>query len=69
MMAAVIASNTYIRGDESLDVRSANRTFHWEGPALTCGKGYTVHIHVDPNGAVTEQHCLMPRCSLDGASM
>ena len=41
----------------------AGRNLNWQGPALTPGNGYTVHIHVDSNGAVTERHCLMP-CTL-----
>jgi len=44
----------------SMTFARGNRTFHWEGPTLTPGKGYTVHVHIDPNGAVAEQHCLMP---------
>jgi hypothetical protein len=50
------------RGEPELSMTCvrAGRTVNWEGPKLTAGQGYTVHIHVDPTGAVTEQHCLMP---------
>src|SRR4051812_3779734 len=44
----------------SMTYARAGRSFSWQGPALTPGQGYTVHIHVDATGAATEQHCLMP---------
>jgi hypothetical protein len=50
------------RGEPELSMTFARAggAVSWQGPALTTGNGYTVHIHVDANGAVTEQHCLMP---------
>lgn len=44
-------SMTYTRG---------GRTLSWEGPKLEIGRGYTLNIHVDGTGAITEQHCLRP---------
>lgn len=44
----------------SMTYARAGRTFHWRGPAFVPGQGYNVHIHIDPKGAVSEQHCLMP---------
>lgn len=44
----------------SMSYTREGRAIHWQGPVLEPGQGYTVHIHVDRNGAATEQHCRMP---------
>ena len=44
----------------SMSYTRAGQIFHWRGPALEAGHGYTIHIHVDRSGAAIEQHCQMP---------
>ena len=38
----------------------AGQKLSWEGPRLSKGAGYRIHIFIDSHGGVSEQHCTQP---------